>query len=198
MQYNTERCLLKVPELGRNIHNMVEYLKTIPNKDKRTLAAITLVKAITCLNRTRNIKDSQQEIWNQIFTLVDYNLDIDIPYNIPEHKKLDKKDFKLSYPIELKRYRYYGVNILKTINTVIDYKEHPNYLDFLIDIANNMKKLYLIWNKVSIDDHLIFDHLKELSKERINLKGKNIELKSFSKLVASTFYNRENTKNERI
>lgn len=39
----------------------------------------------------------------------------------------------------------------------------------LIDIANQMKKCFLTWNKEVVDDRKIFDDLRELSKGKINI-----------------------------
>ncbi len=48
--YNTEIEPLDMPEYGRNILKMVEYLKTIEDRDKRSEQAKAVVKSMEILN----------------------------------------------------------------------------------------------------------------------------------------------------
>ena len=48
--YNTERKSLKLPEYGRNVQKMVEYLRTIEDRDKRNEQARAVVKVMEIIN----------------------------------------------------------------------------------------------------------------------------------------------------
>jgi hypothetical protein len=50
-------------------------------------------------------------------------------------------------------------------------------------IANHMKKCYLNWNKDTVDDHIIYNHLLDLSKGKIDLEGKNETLSEVKELM---------------
>ena len=50
-------------------------------------------------------------------------------------------------------------------------------------IANHMKKSYLSWNKDTVTDHVIFEHLLELSGGKINLSQSEEELLNTNDLM---------------
>jgi hypothetical protein len=50
-------------------------------------------------------------------------------------------------------------------------------------IANHMKKSYLSWNKDTVTDVVIFEHLFELSEGTINLLGSEEELSNTTDLI---------------
>jgi hypothetical protein len=50
-------------------------------------------------------------------------------------------------------------------------------------IANHMKKCFLNWNKDTVEDDVIFEHLFELSEGEINLKEKGETLNDSEKLI---------------
>ena len=50
-------------------------------------------------------------------------------------------------------------------------------------IANHMKKCFLNWNKDTVEDGVIFDHLRELSGGKIDLKDMDEDLTDASSLM---------------
>ena len=65
-------------------------------------------------------------------------------------------------------------------------------------IANHMKKSYVNWNNESIEDRIIFEHLKELSKGKIDLINEHTEGSSavnLSNVRNNQFQNRSNNAN---
>ena len=56
--YNTERVTLHIPEYGRNVQKMVDYLKTIEDRDKRNEQARAVVKVMEILNPHVHVQEN--------------------------------------------------------------------------------------------------------------------------------------------
>ncbi|GAL72441.1 hypothetical protein JCM19302_1203 [Jejuia pallidilutea] len=63
-------------------------------------------------------------------------------------------------------------------------------------IANHMKKCFLNWNKDTVEDAVIYDHLYELSNGKIDLRNSEEDLSDSSSLMRSkTKYSNKKKKN---
>ncbi len=168
MEYNTAREDLKIATYGRNIQNMISYVKTIEDKAKRTKLATNVVALMAQMNP--NVKEQEnykQKLWNHLFYIADYELDIDTPVNItPKSEHLERPE-PLNYPKKNPKYKHYGNIIAALIEKAKKTPEGPEKKAFTESIANLMKKAYLNWNRDSVNDQTIFDHLKELSGDAL-------------------------------
>ncbi len=180
MDYNSLRKKMVIPEYGRCVQGLIEHAKTIEDREKRNIAAREIIRQMSALQQS-NAKDSTEldrKLWDHLFIISNFELDVDAPYPkpLPEHYI---KPVKIRYNSEGKDvpYRYYGAIVTNMIKqaVIMDEGEEKNAL--VKDIANNMKKLYLAWNKGSVDDKVIFDHLRQLSNGHLNLSDE-VELSS--------------------
>lgn len=131
----------------------------------------------------RDVADFQHKLWDQLFIMADFNLDVDSPYPIPSKELLTKKPDRLDYPQNFPKYRYYGNNIKYMIDVAIKWEEGELKNALVLVIANHMKKCYLSWNKDTVEDEVIFNHLLELSNGKIDLVKSNEELSQTQNLM---------------
>src|SRR5882724_10239122 len=90
-EYNTSRPGIKLKEYGRNVQKLVDYIRTIPDKEKRTELAYTLIELIKQL--TPSLKDqpeNPQRLWDDLYIIADFNLDVNNPFPVPEPEVLFK------------------------------------------------------------------------------------------------------------
>jgi len=99
----------------------------------------------------------------------DFKLDVDSPYPIPDREVLTKSPKKLAYPKHRMRYAHYGKNIELIIDKAIGFEDGPEKDAFVKNVANQLKKSYLAWNRDSVDDDLIITQLGELSHFMLKL-----------------------------
>jgi hypothetical protein len=99
----------------------------------------------------------------------DFKLEVDSPYPIPSREVLQLKPDPLSYPQNFPKYRFYGNNIKYMIDVANKWEEGEMKSALVKVIANHMKKSYLSWNKDTVKDEVIFEHLFELSDGKLNL-----------------------------
>ena len=84
LYYNTEVEKLGMPEYGRNVLKMVEQLRDIPDREKRTQQAAAVVKVMESLNPQVHQQDNwKQKLWDHLFMIAGYDLDVDSPYPKP-------------------------------------------------------------------------------------------------------------------
>lgn len=172
MEYNTQKTKLILPEYGRLIHQMVEATKQIQDKEERNLAAQTIIRTMMNLHPyLKNKPDAQNYLWEHLFIMADFELDVDAPIPVPDKEKIAEKPRKLPYPQQNYPHRYYGQNIQKMIVYASELPDSEEKLVLIRLIANHMKKLYVIWNKDEVTDEVIKQHLFEISQGKLNLES---------------------------
>ena len=82
-----------------------------------------------------------------------------------------------------KKYRFYGNNIKIMIDEAVKWKDGEMKEALIYTIANHMKKCFLNWNKDSVTDVVIFDHLFELSDGKIDIRNSDEVLLDSSVLI---------------
>jgi len=172
IEYNTERPHLIIPEYGRHIQKMVGHAISLEDREARNNCAKSIISVMGNLNpHLRDVPDFQHKLWDQLFIISDFKLDVDAPYPKPSREELAERPEPLSYPQNHPKYRFYGNNIKRMIDVAIGWEEGDKKDGLVLTIANHMKKCFLNWNKDTVEDDVIFNHLYELSGGKLNLKG---------------------------
>ncbi|GGZ67319.1 DUF4290 domain-containing protein [Algibacter mikhailovii] len=197
LEYNTEREHLIIPEYGRHIQKMINYAKSLEKKEERNKVAKAIIAVMGNMQpHLRDVPDFQHKLWDQLFIMSNFELDADSPYDIPTKEIYEERPAPLNYPQNFPKYRFYGNNI-KTMIDVANTWEDGDLKDALTyTIANHMKKCFLNWNKDTVEDAVIFDHLFELSNGKLNLKDSKEDLTDATSLLRSKnkFSNNSNKK----
>jgi len=184
LEYNSLRSDLIIPEYGRHLQKLVDQMVVIEDRDRRNKAAKYIISVMGTLNpHLRDVPDFQHKLWDQLFIMADFNLEVDSPYPTPSRELLNQKPDKLAYPQNFPKYRYYGNNIKYMIDVANKWEENDLKKALILVIANHMKKCYLSWNKDTVEDIVIFQHLLELSDGQINLLDANEELSQTHNLM---------------
>lgn len=186
MEYNTQRVKLLLPEYGRNVQEMISHAMEIPEKDERNKAARAIIEVMGQLNpHLRDVDDFRHKLWTHLFVMSDFKLDVDSPYEIPEPEILNSKPDRMVYPKGKIRFGHYGKyteRILAEAGEITN-EDEKEYLK--TTMANFMKKQYLAYNNDAVENHVIANQLKELSKGELilenpdELMNTNLILKSF-------------------
>jgi hypothetical protein len=184
LENNSERETLHIPEYGRHIQKLVNHCKELPTKEERNKMANAIIEVMGNLQpHLRDVPDFSHKLWDQLFIIADFNLDVDSPHEILSEEEIRAKPEKLPYPRKPSRYRFYGNNIQIMINEAVTWEEGEMKETLNYTIANHMKKCFLNWNKDTVEDDVIFKHLVELSDGKIDLNDKEIELSPISSLL---------------
>ena len=168
MNYNTTRPDLTLPEYGRNVHQMVEHALTLEDREERNRAAKAIILLMGQLNpHLRDVADFTHKLWDHLFIMSDYKLDVDSPYPTPDREVIERKPERLAYPDHRIKYRHYGRAVEMMIKKCVEMDEGDEKQALIVAIANLMKKYYLVWNRDSVTDEIIFKNLLELSEGKL-------------------------------
>ncbi|WP_353777796.1 DUF4290 domain-containing protein [Winogradskyella sp. 3972H.M.0a.05] len=198
LEYNTEREHLIIPEYGRHIQKMINHAKTREDKEERNKLAKAIISVMGNLQpHLRDVPDFQHKLWDQLFIMSNFELDADSPYEKPSKELLEERPEPLEYPQNHPKYRFYGNNIKTMIDVAVTWEEGELKEALVYTIANHMKKCFLNWNKDTVEDDVIFDHLFELSKGQINLKNSEEDLTDSSSLMRNRKKHSKNQKSNK-
>jgi len=175
---------MAIAEYGRNIQQMIEYITTIEDREKRTKAAKFIVNVMAQMHpQVKDTVDYKHKLWDHLYLISDFKLDVDSPYPPPPPQVLSSKPEPLSCKGTEIRFRHYGKNITLMIEKASAYEEGPEKDALAKMIANHMKKSYLNWNRDSVTDELIEEQLGILSNGALKLK-ENTRLSATSDILA--------------
>lgn len=168
--YNSTRPKLILAEYGRNVQNMVEYICTVPDRAERNRLAQVVIDMMGVLNpHLRDVADFKHKLWDHLYIISDFKIDVDSPYPIPTRDEVRHKPEPLPYPQHKIRFKHYGFIVEEMIKKAISMTNEESKAKMTLGIANFMKMAYVTWNKDSVTDQQIIEDLKELSQGQLIL-----------------------------
>lgn len=199
LEYNTERNHLNISEYGRNIQKMVEYAMKEDNREKRNRMAQALIALMGNLNpHLRDIADYKHKLWDHLFVISDFRLDVDSPYPIPTRDTITRKPDSLPYPQNRIRFRFYGKNVEMMIRKATEMEDGPVKTAYINMIGTFMKNACRNWNDEMLSDEQIFMHLEMLSGGEIKLvQSEEVDFKTFEQQGLPARSNSNNNNNNR-
>ena len=168
--YNTERVKLWMPEYSRNVQKMVNYLKTIEDRQKRNEQAKAIIKVMEILNPSVHLEeDFEHKLWDHLFIISGFDLDIDAPYPMPSPESLVTKPEPVPVNTKPIKATHYGRNIESIIELIASKEDGDVKTEMIRQLAIYMRQQYLIWNKDTVADATIFQDIEKLSDYRIKV-----------------------------
>ncbi|XOV67336.1 MAG: DUF4290 domain-containing protein [Fluviicola sp.] len=198
MQYNTTRGRLLLPEYGRNVQNMIRHAMEIEDRDERQRAAQAIIEVMGQLNpHLRDVDDFRHKLWTHLFIMSDFKLDVDSPYEIPKKEMLDEKPDEMEYPKSRIRYGHYGQYTQKILESAQEMtsEEEKEYLTN--QMGNFMKRQFLSHNNSAVENNVIAEQLKELSKGSLEIENPDelVTTKQMLKTITPQNNNRRSNNN---
>lgn len=187
MEYNSGRPKMIIPEYGRHIQKMVDYATGIEDQEERNRCARAIITVMGQLNpHLRDVADFKHKLWDHLFIMSNFTLEVDSPYEKPDPSVLEEKPELLSYPAANYKYRHYGKIIEDLILKATEFEEGDKKKALTASIANLMKRTYLIWNSDSVNDDVISKDLNEMSGGKLSVP-KDFEYAQTNELVTRKF-----------
>ena len=170
MEYNTQREQLKISDYGRNVVKLIHYAKHLDTREERTRMANTIVDVLAQLNpKIKERTDYKQILWDHLMLMANYDLDVDSPYPVNREETEGFHPRHLSLRESRIRYPHYGRTLEDMVKAVAALPESDERTALTAQIAQTMKRQYLLWNRDTVDDSLITEQLSELSDGRLTL-----------------------------
>lgn len=177
MDYNTQRSKLVLPEYGRHIHKMVEWVKNLEDRDERNRQTLAVIGVMGNLNpHLRDINNFRHKLWDHIQVISNFDIDIDSPYPVLPPESFQEKPKRIPYPSNPIRIRHYGRNTQAMVEAIMAQEDEELKLLEIQALANHMKKAYLLWNKDMVSDEQIFRDISILSNGAITIDPSTMKL----------------------
>jgi hypothetical protein len=176
MEYNTSQSQIILKEYGRNIEKIVKYLKTLDSKEKRTEMAHVLVDLMRQIAPSvRETNETNQKLWDDMFIMADFDLDIDSPYPVPQKDVLTRKPERMPYISNRIRYRHYGRNIELLVKEALKKEDPQEREEAIIYMGKLMKSFYSSWNNETIDDAVILENIQNISGGQLDINLEKVK-----------------------
>jgi hypothetical protein len=164
MEYNTTRNELAMREYGRHIQKMIEHLLSIEDPERRQRNAQAVIELMGFLNpHLKNVEDFRHKLWDHLFLISDFKLEVKSPYPIPTKETLKAKPKPLPYPKRYPKFSHLGKNLEVVINKALKEDNPDKRLGFSNAIAYYMKLAYNNWHKELVHDDAIQQELTNLT-----------------------------------
>lgn len=189
MNYNTSRPRMIIPEYGRHIQKLIDHAVNLPEKEKRNEMALAIIDVMGQLNpHLRDVPDYNHKLWDHIFIMSDFKLDVDSPYPVPTPEHFSERPNKMPYPENNTRFKHYGKGVENLVKVAVEMEAGEEKTALIQSIANLMKKHYLTWGRSSVNDDQILLDLKKIARG-------NIEIPEGIELISSKEISPRNTNN---
>lgn len=187
MEYNTSRDKLVMPEYGRHIQKMVDHLRTIEDPEKRQKNAQTIIELMGALNpHLRIVEDFRHMLWDHLFLIADFDLDIQSPYPKPSREKLSYKPAPIPYPTPYRKRRHLGRHLNAIIEKALAEPDEDKKKGFTNTIAYYMKLSYANWHHEPVHDDMIKEELREITHGALNYEDGDIKVRFDSRQFSNT------------
>ena len=173
MEYNTTRNHLTMKEYGRHIQKMVEYLLSLEDKEERQRNAYAVIELMGFLNpHLKNVEDFRHKLWDHLFLISDFTLDVESPYPIPTKETLRARPERLRYPKRYPRFNHLGKNIEVVIDKALNEENPEKKQGFANAVAYYMKLTYSNWHKELMHDDAIQQELSTITKGELEFNNR--------------------------
>ncbi|HLF32646.1 MAG TPA: DUF4290 domain-containing protein [Cyclobacteriaceae bacterium] len=183
--YNTQKEAVILKEYGRNIQMLAKYLNTIDDKEKRSQTAKALIELMKQINpAVRDITEDSQKLWDDLFIMSDFTLEIDSPFPKPEKSILNRKPEYVTYRDKEITYKHYGLNIQLLVEKTVTIENEEDREAAIIYIGRLIKSFSSIWNKENLDDDSVMENITHLSGGKLKIDMNKVkEQNLFDSLV---------------
>jgi len=161
---------LILKEYGRNMQKLVEYIKTIDDKEKRSESAAVLIELMKLINpNAKETQETAQKLWDDLVIMSNFDIDIDSPFPTPDREILFKKPQRLGYKTSEVRFKHYGRNIELLIKKAVELEDPEEKEAAIIHIGRLMKGFQSAWNRDNVEDKVIINDMEYLSKKQLTI-----------------------------
>lgn len=190
--YNSSRPKLHLPEYGRHIQEMVDSLLMIEDRRERNKQAHAVIAVMGNLNPLlRDTADYTHKLWDHLFIISDFQLDVDSPYPRPTRDELEVKPQKMPYTQSRFRFKHYGKYVGQMIRT-LSVEQNAEAVALAVDnIARYMRTKSFEYNQEHPNNEVIIKDIRLMAESDINIDETAINN------IKSDYKNNQNTHHQK-
>jgi hypothetical protein len=159
-------------EYGRHIQKMIEYLLTLEDPEIRQRNSQVVIELMGFLNpHLKNVEDFRHKLWDHLFLISDFKLDVASPYPIPTRETLKTRPKPLRYPKRYPRFSHLGKNLEIVMDKALAEENPEKRNGFANAVAYYMKLAYNNWHKETVHDDAIQAELSQLTQGQLQFSN---------------------------
>ena len=168
--YNYTRRKLYLPEYGRHIQEMIDSLMQIEDRHERNRQARAVIAVMGNLNPLlRDTADFTHKLWDHLFIMSDFQLDVDSPYPRPTRQELTVSPRHMAYTQSRIAYKHYGKYVERMIGS-LSAVENPRAVASAVDnLARYMRTKSYEYNQEHPNNEVIVRDIKRMSGGNIQI-----------------------------
>ncbi len=151
-------------EYGSNIQKLTDYIISLPDREQRTKYSHILIELMRQIHpNMREGIDYSKKLWDDLYVIANFDLDVDSPFPPPPKEILGKKPMTVPYNQQQLKHRLYGRNLeLLVVKAMVtqDYEERKAFVSYMVRL---MKSFFQVWNKDTIETNDCLQQILELS-----------------------------------
>ena len=168
--YNYTRRKLFLPEYGRHIHEMVDLLMQIEDRRERNRQARAVIAVMGNLNPLlRDTADFTHKLWDHLFIMSDFQLDVDSPYPRPARQDLMVSPQPMRYTQSRIAHKHYGKYVSMMIRRIASERNGRNTTQAVDGIVRYMRAKSYEYNLEHPNNEVIAKDIREISGGNIVL-----------------------------
>ena len=161
---------MHLPEYGRNIFKMVEFLQTIEDRDLRNQQARVVIDVMGNINNhLRDTDDLKHKLWDHLFIISDFKLDVDSPYPKPAPEVISPRPERLAYPNHRVPYKHYGKYIERMLLGMKEIEDREDRAPLLAGIAKYMRNKSHEYNQEHPSNEVIVGDIRRMTRHEIEV-----------------------------
>lgn len=168
--YNYTRRKLYLPEYGRHIQEMIDSLLLIEDRRERNRQARAVIAVMGNLNPLlRDTADFTHKLWDHLFIMSDFKLDVDSPYPQPSRQELTVRPRCMPYSLGRIAHKHYGKYVEQMIRSLAGEKDQRNVSRTVDNLARYMRTKSYEYNQEHPSNEVIVKDIKRMSGGAIEI-----------------------------
>ena len=168
--YNYTRRKLYLPEYGRHIQEMIDSLLVIEDRRERNRQARAVIAVMGNLNPLlRDTADFTHKLWDHLFIMSDFQLDVDSPYPRPTRQELTVSPPPLADTQGRIDFKHYGKYVERMIRALSDEKDPQRVARTVDNLARYMRTKSYEYNQEHPNNEVIVKDIKQMSGGAIEI-----------------------------
>ncbi len=168
--YNYTRRKLFLPEYGRHIHEMIDSLSAIEDRRERNRQARAVIAVMGNLNPLlRDTADFTHKLWDHLFIMSDFQLDVDSPYPRPTRQELTVAPARMPYTQSRIAYKHYGKYVERMIGSLASERNPQAVAQTVDNLARYMRTKSYEYNQEHPNNEVIVKDIKRMSGGAITI-----------------------------
>ena len=168
--YNYTRRKLYLPEYGRHIQEMIDSLLEIEDRRERNRQARAVIAVMGNLNPLlRDTADFTHKLWDHLFIMSDFQLDVDSPYPRPSRQELTVSPRPMAYTQGRIAYKHYGKYVERMIRSLAGCPDGRAVAGAVDNLARYMRAKSYEYNQEHPNNEVIVKDIKHMSGGAIEI-----------------------------